>query len=181
MKIGTLLSLGLAMVGLFAMAAPAEAQHHGHGGGFAGHGGYHGGGSYYHGGHYYGRGHVNFYFGGLGYPYYYGDPFLGYPYGYAYGYSPYSNGYYGYGAPTAAYTYDPQHIYTGRVVSRGSHQLSVAAQVQEQLAQAGYYRGEIDGVIGDGTRRAIRTYKRANGLRVDGRIDNELLSSMGLG
>jgi len=177
MKIGTLFSLALAMVGLFVMAAPAEAQHHGQGGGVAGHGGYHGG-NYYHRGHYYGRSHVNFYFGGLGYPYYYGDPFFGYPYGYAYGYSPYS---YGYGAPTAAYTYDPQHIYSGRVVSRSSHQLPVAAQVQQQLAQAGYYHGEIDGVIGDGTRRAIRTYERAHGLRVDGRIDNELLSSMGLG
>ena len=53
--------------------------------------------------------------------------------------------------------------------------------MQQQLAQAGYYRGEIDGVVGDGTRRAIRSYERANGLRVDGRIDNQLLSTMGLG
>jgi hypothetical protein len=190
MKIRTLLSLAFAMVGLFVMASPAEAQHHGHSGGnytggagFAHHGDYGHHGDFGHGGHYYGhgygygRGHVNVYFGGFGYPYY-GDPFFGYPYGYAYGYAPYGYGYYG--APVASYSYDPQGVYMGRVVSRGGRQLSTAAQVQEQLAQAGYYHGAIDGVVGDGTRRAIRNYERANDLRVGGSINGELLASMGL-
>ncbi|MGI8432692.1 MAG: peptidoglycan-binding domain-containing protein [Chthoniobacterales bacterium] len=139
-------------------------------------------GNHYRGGRYYGNG-VNFYVGGFGYPYYYGSPFYyGYPYGYPY--APY----YGY---SAAYTYDPQGVYEGRVVNDRQRrttrrvdpkdQSSVEVQVQQQLAQAGYYHGEIDGVIGDGSRRAIRSYERANGLRVDGRIDNELLSTMGLG
>ena len=52
--------------------------------------------------------------------------------------------------------------------------------MQEQLAQAGYYQGAIDGVIGNGTRNAIRSYEEANGLPVDGRLDTELLRSMGL-
>lgn len=155
-----------------------------------GRGNYRGGGHYYggryYGGHYYGgRGGVNFYVGGFGYPYFYGSPYYygyGYPYGYAY--APY----YGY---SAGYTYDPQGVYEGRVVPRNNgnryesdgkdHQSSVEARVQERLAQDGYYRGAIDGVIGDGTRRAIRSYERANGLHVDGRIDDRLLSTMGLG
>ena len=45
---------------------------------------------------------------------------------------------------------------------------------------AGYYRGAIDGVIGNGTRMAIRAFERNNGLRVDGRIDRQLLATMGL-
>ncbi len=53
--------------------------------------------------------------------------------------------------------------------------------MRRQLAQSGYYHGAIDGVIGEGTRRAIRSYERANGLHVDGEIDDQLLSTMGLG
>ncbi len=152
------------------------------GGHYVGHGHYHGG--FYHGryyrGRYYGGNRVNFYFGGFGYPYYgYGYPYF---YGYPYGYATY---------PVASYTYDPQGVYEGRVVpdraprnsteSEGKETVSVEAQVQQQLAQSGYYHGAIDGVVGDETRRAIRSYERANGLRVDGQIDDRLLSTMGLG
>ena len=95
-------------------------------------------------------------------------PYFGYyPFGYGYPYwgtsaSPYYNGYY------------PQYS------SRGGSG-SLIADVQRELARAGYYRGAIDGIIGNGTRGAIRAYERANGLRVDGRLDSELLSTMGLG
>ena len=108
------------------------------------------------------------YYGGFGYPYGYG-----YPYGFGYGY-----GYPYFGASAALYYngYHPQGQRTG--YARGG---SVAAEVQQELARAGYYRGSIDGVVGSGTRSAIRAYERANGLRVDGQIDQELLGSMGLG
>ena len=42
-------------------------------------------------------------------------------------------------------------------------------QIQKALAQAGYYQGTIDGVIGPKTRRAIRAFQEANGLKADGR------------
>lgn len=58
---------------------------------------------------------------------------------------------------------------------------SIVVDVQQELARAGYYRGAIDGVLGSATRRAIRLYESANGLPVDGRIDAELLATMGLG
>ena len=101
----------------------------------------------------------------FGYPFGYG---FGYPYGYGYGY-PY------YGASASLYYNGYRPTYRG--VSRGG---SVVVQVQQELARAGYYRGAIDGVIGNGTRSAIRAYERANGLPVDGRLDTQLLRTMGL-
>lgn len=116
------------------------------------------------------------------YPRYYPrySPFYGYPfaYGYPYGYGNPGYGYPYYGASAALYYhgYHPQPR-TAEVVRGGS----VVAEVQQELARAGYYRGRIDGVAGAGTRSAIRAYERAKRLRVDGQIDQELLSAMGIG
>ena len=193
MKLTRLFTLMLAAAGLLALAAPAEAQSRGNrGGGNNNRGNMNRGdgnhGNFNRGGHgRFGRGgpRVNFYFGG--YPYY-GYPYYGYGYGYGYG-SPYYGYPYGY-TVRPYYTYDPRGIYEGRVVNEGQPRqrtndgggkdLSMNQRVQQQLAAAGYYRGEIDGVIGDGTRRAIRSCERDNGLQVDGRIDRELLSTLGL-
>jgi hypothetical protein len=73
------------------------------------------------------------YYGGFGYPYGYG-----YPYGFGYGY-----GYPYFGASAALYYngYHPQYQTTGAM--RGG---SVVAEVQQELARAGYYRGSLDGV-----------------------------------
>ena len=137
------------------------------------------------------RTYSNFYFGsgfGYGYPYGYGSPFgygyggsgygyggypygysrFGSPYGYGYGYdSGYGNGYNNYSRP----------VVRGDIVGRNG---SVGIQVQQRLAREGFYNGRIDGVIGTGTRRAIRSFERAHGLPVDGRIDTRLLVTMGL-
>jgi hypothetical protein len=43
-----------------------------------------------------------------------------------------------------------------------------------------YYYSSIDGVGDDGTRRAIREYKRAHGLPEDGKIRGGLLTTIGL-
>ena len=107
------------------------------------------------------RSRSNFYFGvGLGYPYYgYGYPYYGsYPYGYGY------------------YTRPRAVIYAETAYTDDA----TVAAVQRRLARGGYYRGAIDGVIGQRTRTAIRAYERNNGLRVDGRIDRQLLATMGL-
>jgi hypothetical protein len=110
--------------------------------------------------------------------FYYSSYPFGYPYGWGfnigrpfYGTAAdyYFNGYY---YPRYAY-YDSGY----RSTRSGG---SIVAQVQQELAAAGYYHGPIDGVIGNGTRRAIRAYERANGLPVDGRLDTQLLRTMGL-
>ena len=171
MKIKRGLALVMAVAGLLAFALPADAQSNRHGGGNSNRGdthrndGRHGDFRCHRGGS-----RVNFFFGGG-----FGYPFYGYPY---YGYAPY-----GYGYPVGAYsTYDPRGIYQGQVVNGGAGGTnSVAVQVQQQLAAGGYYHGEIDGIVGEGTRRAIRSYERDNNLRVDGRIDDRLLATMGPG
>jgi len=114
--------------------------------------------------HGYYRPHSSVYFNfGLGYPYYgygWGYPYYGtYPYGYGY-YTPY----------TPRYT----------VHDRGITDDATVAAVQRRLARGGYYHGAIDGVIGSGTRTAIRAFERNNGLPVDGVIDTQLLRTMGL-
>jgi len=41
-------------------------------------------------------------------------------------------------------------------------------EIQTSLKNAGFYKGEIDGVKGRKTRSAIRKFQRANGLNADG-------------
>lgn len=91
-----------------------------------------------------------------------------------------ANGYPYYGASADLYYngYGNGRVYDGRYANSGGG--SVVANVQQELARAGYYQGAIDGVIGNQTRSAIRAYERRNGLRMDGRIDSELLESMGV-
>jgi Putative peptidoglycan binding domain len=186
MKVTQVLTVAV-VAALLAFVVPAEAQSRGHHGGgpSAGnmnHGNWHGGnwhGGQWYGGHWYGGPRVNFFFGGFGFPYF-GYPYWGAPYYYGYPYGGYPVG--------AYYSYDPQGIYGGRVVNPGrstneggGKDFSMTARVQRQLAVAGYYRGAIDGIAGDGTRRAIRNYERDKGLPVDGQIDNQLLATMGPG
>ncbi|HEV2804896.1 MAG TPA: peptidoglycan-binding domain-containing protein [Chthoniobacterales bacterium] len=114
-----------------------------------------------HNGHYRSRSNVYIGFG------------LGYPFGYGYGYGyPYYGGYpYGYGYYTPRYT-----VYAGNGITDDA----TVAAVQRRLARGGYYHGSVDGVIGSGTRAAIRAFERNNGLPVDGVIDRQLLRTMGL-
>jgi peptidoglycan hydrolase-like protein with peptidoglycan-binding domain len=53
--------------------------------------------------------------------------------------------------------------------------------VQSALSKRGYYRGPIDGVIGAGSRRAIRAFQSDQGLPVTGLIDRKLLTALQLG
>jgi peptidoglycan hydrolase-like protein with peptidoglycan-binding domain len=52
--------------------------------------------------------------------------------------------------------------------------------VQTELAGRGYYHGPIDGVIGSGSREAIRAFQRAQGLPVTGVVDPALLKALKL-
>jgi len=111
------------------------------------------------------------------YPYGYG-----YPYGYPYDYYP---SYYSYGYP---YGYDPGSYvqndadYYGRGGYNSSDQYTdrTVVAVQTQLAREGYYRGEIDGILGPETRRAIVSFQSDHGLRVTGNLTQETLSTLGL-
>lgn len=96
-------------------------------------------------------------------------------------------GYY-YGPPNASYYYQgsgvsyyssrervPQHYW-----GRQSGLVLNAMAVQRALAQRGYYRGPIDGVMGPGSRDAVARYQRDHRLAVTGNINFDVLGSLGL-
>jgi N-acetylmuramoyl-L-alanine amidase len=100
-----------------------------------------------------------------------------YPFGFiGFGYSPfYYNDYY---RPYYDHAYYSPSVYRGREIVAYDHRGSLMVDVQEELADLGYYRGEIDGVIGPMTRNAIRNYQRDRGLPVTGQIDSRLIRSL---
>lgn len=51
-------------------------------------------------------------------------------------------------------------------------------ELQERLQQRGHYDGKIDGYLGEGTRKAIRSFQAQAGLEVDGKPNQELLMAL---
>jgi peptidoglycan hydrolase-like protein with peptidoglycan-binding domain len=65
-----------------------------------------------------------------------------------------------------------QQSFTGESVSM------TPKQIQRSLRNAGYYSGPIDGVIGNMTKRAVKSFQRDNGLVVDGIVGRETKSAL---
>jgi hypothetical protein len=112
----------------------------------------------------------------------YGYPYYGY---YPYNYYPsdyyYPSGDYSYGYDPGAYDNGDGGYYgSGAYDSSGQNTDRTIADVQTQLAKEGYYRGEIDGVLGPETRHAIVSFQSDHGLRVTGNLTQETLSTLGL-
>src|SRR5213595_348938 len=82
----------------------------------------------------------------------------------AWGYNP--NPYYAWDGPIYAYNRLPPD--------------QVIANAQAALRQQGYYRGEVDGLIGPLTRGAIADYQRDHGLYMTSTIDQPTLQSLGM-
>ena len=53
-------------------------------------------------------------------------------------------------------------------------------RVQAALMRFGYYRGDIDGLLGPATRAALKGFQRSEGLTQTGRMDLETLSRLGI-
>jgi hypothetical protein len=102
---------------------------------------------------------VGFDFAGFGFPYWW------YPDYYYYGY-------YGYPYDYASYDHSPVYDYR--------YWYGLAAAVQTELARRGYYHGPIDGVIGYGSREAIRAFQDTQGLPATGLIDPALVKALKL-
>jgi hypothetical protein len=96
------------------------------------------------------------------------------------GYYYFNNGYWypawGYSPSAAYYVYDGP-IYVGQ---RAEPPDQVIADVQAELQQMGYYRGEVDGLVGPLTREALTAYQADNGLATTAAIDQPTLDSLGL-
>jgi hypothetical protein len=97
------------------------------------------------------------------------------------GYYYFNNGYWypawGYDSAHEYYAYDAP-IYVGK---RSDPPDKVIADVQAALQEMGYYRGEVDGLIGPLTREALTAYQRDNSMTVTAVIDEPTLDSLGMG
>jgi hypothetical protein len=169
--------VGLSLAGILAVAAPAALARGGGGGGGGGHGHFRGGhfggfagrhfaahkGAHFaaHGGH---RGHYGYgggYWGGGPYWGWYGDP-------YSYDYL-----YYGY------YDYDDDDYSDAQTSpSEVVPSEQTISAVQKELAKLGYYHGQIDGIVGPETRKAISWFQSVDKLSVSGRIDDPTLKAL---
>jgi Putative peptidoglycan binding domain len=99
----------------------------------------------------------------IGGGYYYFNSGYWYP---AWGYNP-SSEYYAYDGP----------IYVGQ---RAEPPDRVIADVQAELQQMGYYKGEVDGLLGPLTREALAAYQADQGLTTTAAIDEPTLDALGM-
>jgi hypothetical protein len=100
----------------------------------------------------------------IGGGYYYFHNNYWYP---AWGYNP-TNEYYAYDAP----------VYAGKHAEPPD---KVIADVQAVLQEMGYYKGEVDGLLGPLTREALTGYQTDHGMTVTAVIDEPTLDALGMG
>jgi peptidoglycan hydrolase-like protein with peptidoglycan-binding domain len=53
-------------------------------------------------------------------------------------------------------------------------------QVQRALDQKGFNVGHVDGIVGNETEGALRSFQQKQGLQASGQIDQETLAALGL-
>ena len=97
------------------------------------------------------------------------------------GYYYFNNGYWypawGFSPQAEYYAYDGP-IYVGQ---RAELPDRVIADVQAVLQHMGYYRGEVDGLVGPLTREALAAYQADQGLTPTAAIDQPTLDSLNMG
>ena len=96
------------------------------------------------------------------------------------GYYFFNNGYWfpawGYSPSAQYYAYDGP-IYAGQHAEPPD---KVIADVQSVLQQMGYYKGEVDGLLGPLTREALTAYQGEQGLAQTAAIDEPTLDALGM-
>jgi hypothetical protein len=96
------------------------------------------------------------------------------------GYYFFNNGYWfpawGYSPSAQYYAYDGP-IYVGQHAEPPD---KVIADVQAVLQQMGYYKGEVDGLLGPMTREALTAYQADQGLTQTSAIDEPTLDALGM-
>jgi hypothetical protein len=158
---------GLVLAGILAVAptaAFARGGGGGHGGGGGGFGGGHGGGGGHFGGvashGFAGHGWHGGWGGGPDWGWYGDNYWDDYPY---YGYDDGDDGDYSDAQPSPS--------------DMARYEQTVVA-VQKELKKLGYYHGQIDGIAGPQTRKAISWFQSVDKLSVSGRIDNPTLKAL---
>jgi len=83
----------------------------------------------------------------------------------------------GYDNAAAYYPYDGP-IYVGKSAKPFDQ---VVADVQSVLQEKGFYKGEVDGLVGPLTQQALAAYQTAAGFEPTGTLDQPTVESLGMG
>ena len=78
------------------------------------------------------------------------------------------------------FTYIIHSAETENVLSKKGSTGNEVIQIQKKLKNWGYYMGEIDGVYGSKTKKAVEKFQKNNGLVVDGIAGKKTLNAMGI-
>ena len=70
---------------------------------------------------------------------------------------------------------------TADAVTKIGSQGEEVRTIQDKLKRWGYYRGEVDGIFGEETRRAVMEFQEINGLTADGQVGSATLAALGMG
>ena len=66
------------------------------------------------------------------------------------------------------------------VLSRYGSTGEEVKQIQTRLKEWGYYKGNVDGIYGSATQKAVKDFQRANGLAADGIAGEKTLEAIGI-
>jgi hypothetical protein len=184
--------VGLVLAGILLLAPTAAFAHggggHGGGGGFGGGGGHFGGGGAHFGG-FAGHGFAGHSFGQFSGAHFarYGDHFrhgrgffFGGPYWDGYPYYGDDYPYYGDDYPYYGYYDDGSgdYVYGQASPTEVSPSQNTVIAVQKELTRLGYYHGQVDGLVGPETERAVRWFQSVDHLTVTGQIDEPTLRAL---
>ena len=75
--------------------------------------------------------------------------------------------------------YETEIIVSAAVLKQGSKGGEVK-EVQRRLKLWGYYKGSVDGVFGAGTRSAVISFQKKNGLTADGVVGKSTYKALGM-
>ena len=56
----------------------------------------------------------------------------------------------------------------------------VVRQIQQKLKDWGYYKGSVDGIYGEQTTAAVKSFQSKNGLKSDGVVGEQTLKALGI-
>jgi peptidoglycan hydrolase-like protein with peptidoglycan-binding domain len=69
----------------------------------------------------------------------------------------------------------------GRNAAAAAFDHDDVSKVQQSLSDKGFYHGQVDGLMGPQTRRAISEYQKSENLPVTSRLDTETAGKFGVG
>jgi hypothetical protein len=105
--------------------------------------------------------------------------FFGAPYWYDYPYYGYDDPYYGYNDAYGDYDQNPGDYADGpSAPAEVTLSQDTVIAVQRELIQLGYYHGQVDGLIGPQTERAIRWFQSVDKLPITGQLDGSTLKAL---